>query len=205
GPELSKWQKKIHGNPENFIELCRKYEIYPDVWALKEWSNWVTPASLPLKFDTAFFLTVFQQQPPVHAKKHEVQHLEWAFPTAYLVKNMNEEILLEPPQIYEISRLRNFLDIDDLLKFATERAKEGVERYFPTRIKTKEGLFTILPGDDLYPEKEVQSIEEVAYVENLPASNVQNRILHKSPYRNEINILNFQPKCNHIPPLPLKL
>lgn len=76
GPELSKWQRKINGNPGNFIELCRKYEIYPDVWALKEWSNWVTPASLPLKFDTAYFLTAFQQQPSVHAEKHQVQHLE---------------------------------------------------------------------------------------------------------------------------------
>lgn len=75
-PELIKWQDKIHEDPEKFIELCRKYEIYPDVWALKEWSNWVTPASVPIRFDTAFFLTSFQQQPSVRAEKHEVQHIE---------------------------------------------------------------------------------------------------------------------------------
>lgn len=73
---MLKWQEKIHDNPENFIELCRKYEIYPDVWALKEWSNWVTPTSVPIKFDTAFFLTAFQQQPSAYVEKHEVQKLE---------------------------------------------------------------------------------------------------------------------------------
>lgn len=60
-------------------------------------------------------------------------------------------------------------------------------------------------GDDLYPEEEGAIIEEVAKVDELPASNVQNRILHKSPYHNEINVLNFQPKCNHIVPIPLNI
>ncbi|KRT84556.1 hypothetical protein AMK59_430 [Oryctes borbonicus] len=75
-PELLKWQYTVHGNPENFIQLCRKYEVYPDVWALKEWSNWATPATMPSRFDTAFFLAAFQEQPSVHAEETEVEQLE---------------------------------------------------------------------------------------------------------------------------------
>ncbi|KAI4470665.1 testosterone-regulated protein rp2 [Holotrichia oblita] len=200
-PELLKWQYKIHDDPQNFIELCRKYEVYPDVWALKEWSNWATPAVSPAKFDTAFYLTAFEELPPVHGEEKEVQKLEWASPTDYLIRNMKEELILGPPQVYEMSRLRTFMDIDELLKFASERSKEGVERYFPTRIKTKGGICTILPGDDLYSEA---LGEKMAYMEDLPATNVQNRMFHKSAYHNEISISNFQPKYNHIIPMPIQ-
>ncbi|GJQ88014.1 hypothetical protein Trydic_g12938 [Trypoxylus dichotomus] len=203
-PELLKWQYTVHSNPELFIQLCRKYEVYPDVWALKEWSNWVTPTLMPSRFDTAFFLAAFEKQPSIHAEETEVEQLEWASPTDYLIRNMNKEITLAPPQVYELSRLRNFKKIDDLLRFANERANEGIERYFPMRIKTREGLCTLLPGDDLYLETGIHE-EKMAYMEDLPASSIQNRIIHKSPYHNEIRILNLQPKCNHIAPLPLKL
>ncbi|XP_022915438.1 acyl-coenzyme A diphosphatase NUDT19-like [Onthophagus taurus] len=199
-PEIKKWQLKVHDDPEKFIEMCRKFEIYPDVWSLKEWANWVTPPSLPIRFDVAFFLTAFQQTPAAYAEEMEVSHLEWGTPADYLTRNRNEEILLPPPQFYEMCRLKNFLDIDNLLKFSGERAVHGVERYFPSRVDTKDGLYSILPGDDLYPESIDETNDQVPFVDKLPASHVQNRILHRSPYNNAVFTLNFKPKCNHILP-----
>jgi len=63
--------------------------------------------------------------------------------------NERGNISLPPPQFYEISRLRNFADIDNLLKFASDRASYGIERYFPLRISTEDGNYTILPGTSI--------------------------------------------------------
>lgn len=76
GHEVLKWQEKVHNDPLQFLELCSRFEIYPDVWSLKEWSNWATPPSVPIKFDTVFFLAAFQQMPPTFPDKSEVQHLQ---------------------------------------------------------------------------------------------------------------------------------
>jgi len=56
--------------------LCQDFEIYPDIWALKEWSNWVTPVSLPIRFDTIFFLTAFQQMPNTNIEEKEIHNFQ---------------------------------------------------------------------------------------------------------------------------------
>jgi len=205
GHEVQKWQEKVHNDPLQFFELCSQYEVYPDVWSLKEWSNWATPPSIPLRFDTVFFLAAFQQMPPTVADKTEVQHLQWATPMEYVTKNKTEEVLLPPPQFYEISRLKNFIDIDDLLRFAADRAHCGSERYFPYRINTETGVFSILPGDDLYPEEVDPTNEAMTYMKNIPETKTQNRIEHVSVYQNRIITKNFTPRCNHVAPLESKL
>jgi hypothetical protein len=41
------------------------------------------------------------------------------------------DILLAPPQVYELSRLKNFKDFDELKKFAFERQELGLEQWMP--------------------------------------------------------------------------
>lgn len=79
GGEMKNWQAKVHANPEEFLKLCNEFEIYPDVWALKEWSNWLTPPKFEKRFDTIFFFAAFHQTPAVHAEKKEIQHFEVIF------------------------------------------------------------------------------------------------------------------------------
>jgi hypothetical protein len=41
------------------------------------------------------------------------------------------DILLAPPQGYELSRLKNIKDFDELKKFAFERQELGLEQWMP--------------------------------------------------------------------------
>lgn len=202
GPEIRKWQDRVHDDPCQFIEMCNTFEVYPDVWALKEWSNWATPTPSPVLFDTVFFLAAFHQLPLTQAEKKEVQHLEWCSPTDYLQRNEKESINLPPPQYYEMARLRNFRDIEKLAKFAQKRAVCGLERYLPVRYLCEDGVFTILPGDDLYEEHH-QHVDKMREMPKLPDSNVQHRMHHMSMFSNRVINLNFQPKFEHVVPLPL--
>lgn len=43
----------------------------------------------------------------------------------------SKDFALPPPQHYEITRLTNFKDIDDLLEFAMKYCEEGVQLYVP--------------------------------------------------------------------------
>lgn len=71
---------------------------------------------------------------------------QWATPDEYIILNVNERIMFPVPQFYEISRIRNFNDIQILSGYAKERSYYGCEKYFPHRVRTSEGLYTILPG-----------------------------------------------------------
>lgn len=203
GPEIKKWQNRVHDDPNQFIEMCNEFEVYPDVWALKEWSNWATPPPSPVLFDTVFFLASFHQLPLTQAEKKEVQHLEWSSPTDYLLRNEKETIALPPPQFYELSRLRNFTDIEKLAKFAQKRAPCGLERYLPMRVTSEDGIFTVLPGDDMYEPSVDTTSKKMREIEKMPDSEIQHRMCHMSMFSNRIIIRNFQPKFEHITPLPL--
>lgn len=63
------------------------------------------------------------------------------------MSNVHGDVLLPPPQFYEISRIATFTDIEALATFAGKRAACGIEQYWPYRIKTEKGLYTILPGN----------------------------------------------------------
>lgn len=77
GINLKEWQKAVRDDPSKFLDLCRHFKCYPDVWALKVWSNWLTPASMKMsRFDTAFFVAAFDQIPPVAADRLEAEKLQ---------------------------------------------------------------------------------------------------------------------------------
>ncbi|XP_044257645.1 nucleoside diphosphate-linked moiety X motif 19-like isoform X2 [Tribolium madens] len=200
GKELILWQHKVHDDSEQFLKMCSHFEFCPDVWALKNWSHWITPPSyLTSKFNTIFFLTTLNQIPTVHKDEREIQDLMWTTPEQCIEMNNQQKVLLPVPQFYEMSRLKTISDVESLSKFATERAKFGFETYWPNRVKTNEAMYTILPGDDLY-KKNDENNSEITHVDHLPESRTKNRILHRSKYSNVIEIENFKPKCNHIAP-----
>lgn len=71
------------------------------------------------------------------------------------------ESWLPPPQIYELSRLRNEPDIEKLLPFAQHRGiNSPTTLFFPVQYQANDGLISCYPGDDLYPSKPNYSTTE---------------------------------------------
>lgn len=63
--ELSKWRTRVNQNPANFIRMCKELQVLPNIWALHEWSNWLTPVGRygVGRFDTAFFMCCLPEIP----------------------------------------------------------------------------------------------------------------------------------------------
>lgn len=66
--ELAEWRRRVQRQPAAFLQLCRQLRCAPNIWALHEWGNWLTPVGRAgrggRRYDTAFFLCCLGQGPP---------------------------------------------------------------------------------------------------------------------------------------------
>ncbi|XP_023084855.1 nucleoside diphosphate-linked moiety X motif 19 [Piliocolobus tephrosceles] len=161
-PGLAAWRARVRRDPRHFLRLCAHLDCTPDIWALHNWSAWLTPfhRSATRRFDTAFFLCCLREPPPVYPDLAEVVGYQWSSPSETTESFLSKEIWLAPPQFYEVRRLANFASFSDLHKFCLGRALEGLERWLPIILLTADGMVHLLPGDELY-------LEDSDFLENL--------------------------------------
>ncbi|KAF5284847.1 hypothetical protein FQR65_LT13399 [Abscondita terminalis] len=199
--DVNKWQKRIHNDPMEFLNLCSHFKVYPDVLSLHDWSNWFTPSSVKAKFDTVFFLSAFNKIPPTMAEKGEVMHLQWSSPLDYEEERRTRKIKLLVPQFYEISRLRNFSDVNGLLLFAQDRAQSGLEKFFPFVVSSEKETCMLLPGDDLYPQNYNPDNDEVVELKEITGTQVRHRVCSLPKRIGRIEVQNYKPRFNHVLPI----
>ncbi|KAE8608951.1 hypothetical protein XENTR_v10011673 [Xenopus tropicalis] len=212
--EISKWRQEVQRNPSQFIQMCRMMRCMPNIWALKEWSNWLTPVfSQGLKsrrFDTAFFICCLNAKPAVSDDKKEVTSFKWWTPVEALEDYKCHKIWIPPPQFYEISRLCHFAPINELHKFIISRSLEGCEQWMPVIAQCEDGIVHTLPGDDLYPEEPDLTGEKQTVV--CSNETIQNLVQKGGCFHRVVVIdgtptllVNIKPKYKHINPLTTEL
>jgi len=74
--ELVMWQSKVHDDANMFLKLCEKLQCCPDLWALHEWSNWLTPNILSSRYDTIFYLACMSFKPNAKYETNEMEGLK---------------------------------------------------------------------------------------------------------------------------------
>ncbi|KAM7406331.1 hypothetical protein PAMP_000714 [Pampus punctatissimus] len=148
--ELKKWRALVNQNPSNFIRMCRELEVLPNIWALYEWGNWLTPSGRygVSRFDTAFFICCLQEIPHTLQDQKEIVHFQWSTPSEVLQSYQARELWIAPPQFYELSRMCRFPLLNDLHNFSSQRATEGCEQWLPVVVLKDEHYISLLPGAD---------------------------------------------------------
>ena len=64
-----------------------------------------------------------------------------------MLKDYYDNLLqLQPPQLYEASRLMNFTTVEELLQFMKRRAGQPVCRWMPVRIQCYDAILFVFPG-----------------------------------------------------------
>lgn len=79
---LSKWRSLVIGNSSNFIKMCRELQCLPNIWALHEWGNWLTPIGVYAKqrrYDTAFYICCLHETPYTLHDDKEIVHFKVRF------------------------------------------------------------------------------------------------------------------------------
>eukprot|EP00096_Caligus_rogercresseyi_P008011 TRINITY_DN26254_c0_g1_i1.p1 TRINITY_DN26254_c0_g1~~TRINITY_DN26254_c0_g1_i1.p1 ORF type:complete len:359 (-),score=84.69 TRINITY_DN26254_c0_g1_i1:70-1146(-) len=159
--ELEAWRSKVREDPGLFMKMCHELELAPDIWALHEWSSWLTPLGLKSKgsrrFDTLFYMafTDKEDHPDGTSDESEIFKVRWMCPKEIIMSRQEEDYYLGPPQVWETARLLNFLELESLRDFCVKRSRKGCVSLFPVmaRLPQNQGFMSFLPGDDYYPNE----------------------------------------------------
>ncbi|KAM5236560.1 acyl-coenzyme A diphosphatase NUDT19 [Ctenodactylus gundi] len=208
-PDLAAWRARVRGDARHFLQLCAQLDCTPNIWALHDWSQWLTPhlaansGRRRRRFDTTFFLCCLSEPQPTHPDSAEVVAAKWSSPSEATKSFLSKEIWLAPPQFYELRRLENFVSLSDLHKFCVDRALEGAERWLPITCVAADGLVQLFPGDELYIEDSdflEKSLSTEKKIEELMREGKKlNRLVIHNSYLYSIHVT-VQPKCKHIYP-----
>ncbi|XP_072278523.1 acyl-coenzyme A diphosphatase NUDT19 [Pyxicephalus adspersus] len=214
GEEMAKWRVEVYNNPQNFIHMCKELRCVPNIWALYEWGNWLTPkfskSPQGRRFDTAFYIACLQKKPVTVDDQKEMVSFNWWTPQEAIDEYKTQATWIPPPQFYDLSRLCNFTGIHDLHRFSHNRGLEGCERWMPVVVQAEDGAVHTLPGDELYPEDlDVTGQSHKIYSINKTIDTLvqEGGHLHRLLHINGLPtfFINLQPKFNHVNPLILDL
>jgi 8-oxo-dGTP pyrophosphatase MutT (NUDIX family) len=114
----------------------------PDPGALVEFSRWITPPQVEIRFDTVFLLAPAPPDADPRCDGGETIDAGWYTPQAAL-----EQLELVFPTIKTLEQLSGFASADELLAWADGRIVEPIE---PRVIVEGEVARIVLPGEPGY-------------------------------------------------------
>ncbi|XP_020804741.1 nucleoside diphosphate-linked moiety X motif 19 [Drosophila serrata] len=152
--DRSEWQSRVHNDASQFLELCKHFNVIPNLWALHEWSVWRTAATANRKYDTVYYVATLDN----HAKNvslllepQEVASAHWMSPKEAWSRSQDGSIWLPFMLLYDTARLMNFHSWQELADFSRHRSTWGGTMVQPVYYRCDECMFGVLPGDELYP------------------------------------------------------
>jgi 8-oxo-dGTP pyrophosphatase MutT (NUDIX family) len=119
----------------------------PDAEALVEFSRWITPAEVKIRFDTRFYLASAPEDAEPVPDGGETVDLGWFSPAGALEAYSREEILLVFPTIKTLEQLAPFVSASELLGWAVGREVVPIE---PRVVMEGEVARVVLPGEPGY-------------------------------------------------------
>jgi len=74
---IHEWHDIIRKDPNQFINMFFELNLLPDVFALHEWANWITPPHEKARFNTIFFTCFLSHVPTrVNINRDEIENIE---------------------------------------------------------------------------------------------------------------------------------
>lgn len=157
-------RQKVEQKPEHFLQMCKDLDVVPNIWALHDWRNWLTPVfykvseppAKPKRFNTMFYMCCIDCDniPDTSADGAETTHAKWKTSDSFLEDDLNRDEgqpPLAPPQVYEMYNLRSFHSLEDLLTECKKRQKVEAKCWMPVYRLCRDAVLLLLPGDYMYP------------------------------------------------------
>lgn len=143
--ERKQWRNKVHDSGTAFAELLDHYGAKLDLSTMVHYANWITPAGLPRRYNTMFFLTTVDSKDTLPARHDASETLEIMHftPVEALAALKRGEIILFPPQMYMLSDLGLVKKYKDLLALMANRPVVTIQP-----LMKKELSAIVLPGDE---------------------------------------------------------
>jgi 8-oxo-dGTP pyrophosphatase MutT (NUDIX family) len=121
--------------------------VIEDAGSLVEFSRWITPAQVKIRFDTRFYLAPAPAGAAPRPDGGETVDLGWFTPDGALAAYAREEILLVFPTIKTLEQLAPFESASAILAWADGRSVVPIE---PQVVMEGEVARVVLPGEPGY-------------------------------------------------------
>ena len=121
--------------------------VIPDPASLVEFSRWITPREVKIRFDTHFYLAPAPEGAEPVPDGGETVDLGWFTPEGAIEAYGREEILLVFPTIKTLEQLSPFGSADEILEWASGREVVPIE---PQVVVEGEVARVVLPGEPGY-------------------------------------------------------
>lgn len=98
-------QRAIVSQPELFATSLHEERLQLDVRRLVYWSHWITPSTVPKRFDTRFFLASLPPEQSATVDSIEATELCWMTPAALIAASDDGTMTLSRPTLYNLMEL----------------------------------------------------------------------------------------------------
>jgi 8-oxo-dGTP pyrophosphatase MutT (NUDIX family) len=138
------------GAGEAGMRACAARELHEEAGIeigpadLVPYSRWITPESVPVRFDTAFYLALAPPHSPPEPDGSETVEAGWFAPDAALESHAAEQLPLVFPTIKHLESLASFASAEEALAAAAGRSVEPV---LPRIEGEGPARRIVLPGD----------------------------------------------------------
>jgi 8-oxo-dGTP pyrophosphatase MutT (NUDIX family) len=102
----------------SFNETLQDLDVFLDARAVHYFSRWITPPSVPQRFDARFFVASLPDGQIAQADEHETYEGRWIAPLDALEAAERGEIQIVFPTAKHLERLGTFRDVASLLAYA---------------------------------------------------------------------------------------
>ena len=136
-----------------------KHKVRRNGWvlessALKRLAHWITPALMPRRYDTRFFLAAVPSGQVCRPDNREMTHGTWVSPMQGLEANLSGAMPLSPPTLVTLHQLLTFRSLKHALG-AVEQAAWGPAME-PYMISTDKGPVILEPWDPQFGQANIK-------------------------------------------------
>lgn len=150
GP-LAHYRDPLNDGRESWLGFLQKYDLYLACDALHYFSFWITPRELPKRFSTRFFAAALPAGQIATHCGTELTDSRWLSARAALADHEQGRFELPHPTVVTLQSLSRFDAARDMLQWACERGRAGVECLLPAVVMVGEERRVLMPGDAAYP------------------------------------------------------
>lgn len=123
---------------------------------LARWHHWITPESMPHRFETFFFVAAVDSEQRCRPDNRETVHGTWVDPMRALEKNARGSLPLSPPTLVTLHQMLPCKDLDDLM--TTARSRSWPAPIMPRLWPLDHGALIVEPWDPDYT-REIVSVD----------------------------------------------
>jgi 8-oxo-dGTP pyrophosphatase MutT (NUDIX family) len=150
--EFARYRAALDAGRMSALDLCRREGLRLACDRMHYVSFWTTPAVLPRRYATRFFVAAVPPgQHGVHDGRETVESL-WIRPADALAPAMRERLRLHPPTVSNLSLIRDFRSTGGLLDAMAARDKSSIREILPKVVVTGDDHRVLMPWDEGYAE-----------------------------------------------------